>query len=62
MRDLPPPSTAAHTPLLPSPANAPAWIVSLLNGMFIAIGVTFVVWAVVTGLRLVLPPRATEAR
>jgi hypothetical protein len=30
--------------------------------MFIAIGVTFVVWAVVTGLRLVLPPRATEAR
>jgi hypothetical protein len=49
-------------PLLPSPANAPAWIVSLLNGMFIAIGMTFVVWAVGTGLRLVLPPCATKAR
>jgi hypothetical protein len=49
-------------PLVPSPANAPTWILSLLNGMFIAIGITFVVWAVGTGLRLVLPPRATGGR
>jgi hypothetical protein len=47
-------------PLLPSPANAPTWILSLLNGMFSAIGMTFVVWAVGTGLQIALSPRATE--